>query len=107
MILIRLAGLFRTEGSKVLPLTTSFIVLFEKTKTKKVKLRQLNEGFSLYFNLILLINVILCNLGLIHAVHFYLNGLFILLPLVQQCCYIFFFYISSIIISPLKLLQWM
>lgn len=52
----------------------------------------------------------MCNLGIIHAVHFYLNGLFILLPLVQQCCYIFFFiyiYSSIIIISPLILLQWM
>lgn len=49
------------------------------------------RDFLLFFNPILLIIVILCNLGLIHAVHFYLNGLFILLPLVQQCCYIFLY----------------
>lgn len=45
----------------------------------------LMRAFPLSFEPILLLIVILCNLSLIHAVHFYLNGLFILLPLVQQC----------------------
>lgn len=44
----------------------------------------------------------MCNLGLIHAVYFYLDGLFILLPLVQQCSILLYI---SIITSPLKLLQ--
>lgn len=44
----------------------------------------------------------MCSLALIHAVCFYLDGLFILLPLVQQCSILLYI---SIIMSPLILLQ--
>lgn len=103
------------------PFKTSFIVLFEKRGKKSemnfnlihvihfltkqlFSLSWLNEGFSSAFNLFYPWLLYCVSFMLIHAVHIYLNGLFILLPLVQL---LNFLNISSIIISPLILLQWM
>lgn len=120
----RLAGLCGSEGSKAHYVLRP--VLFNIWKEKKMMsfsfIHMLNllrntlrcsgsvglmRAFLLFFNLFYS-NVILCNLGLIHAVHFYL-GLFILLPLVQQCCYIFFYIL--VVLSyhhhHFILLQWM